>query len=286
MVIRSTKFAQKACQLTARIFNSSLVETSKMGTVGVITLNDPKRLNALTVEMGESFTAAVNSFAVEAREQRIRSVVITGAGDRAFSAGGDLKWLEERHSRSAYENSLTMVEFYNRFLNIRHLKVPTICAINGAAIGAGMCMTLACDVRIASSSASLGFTFTKLGIHPGMGASLMLPRVVSQEYAAYLLLSGAIVTGTEAASRGLVLEAVDKGDVLTRAITVAESMGHNSPIAVQSCVQTLRSQKFVGLEAALLRESDTQAVAYSSEDFLRGIHAIRSKEVPQFQGWE
>lgn len=268
-----------------RGLSSQLVETSSAGSVGIITLNDPSRLNALTVEMGEQFSEAVEYFSKEARDQRIRSIVVTGSGDRAFSAGGDVNWLQARHSRPPYENSLTMVEFYNRFLNIRKVNVPTVCAINGSAIGAGMCMTLACDIRVAAKNAQLGFTFTKLGIHPGMGASLMLPRVVSQEYASYLLLSGAVVPGSEAASRGLVLEAVEKSEVLNRAIAIAVQMGENSPIAVQSCLQTLRSHKFLGLDNALLREADTQAVAYASQDFLRGIDAVRNKHSPRFEGW-
>lgn len=185
------------------------VKSAIVDNVGVITLNDPARLNALTVEMGDQFKAVVDSFVVAAKEQKIRSVVVTGEGD-AFSAGGDLNWLKERQTVSAFKNSSIMVDFYNRFLCIRNVGVPTIAAINGAAIGAGMCMTLACDMRIAASNAKLGFTFAKLGIHPGMGSSLLLPRVVSQETASYLLMSGAIVSGDEAKRLGLVLESVEK----------------------------------------------------------------------------
>ena len=101
----------------------------------------------------------------------------------AFSAGGDLKWLRERHTvPSAYDNAKTMVDFYKRFLSVSKIPVPTIAAINGSASGAGLCMTLACDFRIASDKAKLGFTFTKLGIHPGMGCSTLLPRLVNQQF--------------------------------------------------------------------------------------------------------
>ncbi len=203
-------FTKIRCNISNRAIQS--VKTSFIDNVGVITLSDPVRLNALTVEMGESFKAAVDLMTVAADEQRIRAVVVTGEGD-AFSAGGDLKWLADRHNASPFSNSITMVDFYNRFLCIRKVGVPTVAAINGAAIGAGMCMTLACDIRVASTTAKLGFTFAKLGIHPGMGSSLLLPRVVSQETASYLLLSGAIVSGEEAVRRGLVLEAVDKATV-------------------------------------------------------------------------
>lgn len=92
----------------------------------------------------------------------------------AFSAGGDLKWLRERHTMNSYQNSIIMFDFYNMFLSIRNIHCPVIACINGSAIGAGLCMTLACDIRVASSTAKLGFTFPKLGIHPGRITSMKL----------------------------------------------------------------------------------------------------------------
>lgn len=117
--------------------------------------------------MGVEFASAVSHMNTLAADQQIRSCVVTGSGN-AFSAGGDLAWLRERHDATPYQNRLTMLKFYNLYLHIRTLTVPTIAAINGHAIGAGMCMTLGCDFRIASKDARLGFTFVKLGIHPGM----------------------------------------------------------------------------------------------------------------------
>jgi enoyl-CoA hydratase/carnithine racemase len=202
-------FKVSSCLRKLHVASGDFIKISIVDQVGVITLSDPGRLNALTVDMGESFKSAVAALTVAAKDQLIRAVVVTGDGD-AFSAGGDLNWLADRHKTSPFKNSTVMVDFYNRFLCIRNIGVPTIAAINGAAIGAGMCMTLACDVRIASRSAKLGFTFTKLGIHPGMGSSVLLPRLVSQEVASYLLLTGAIISGEEAHQKGLVLETVDK----------------------------------------------------------------------------
>jgi enoyl-CoA hydratase len=169
---------------------SSLVTAEIRGNVGVLTLTDPARLNALTAAMGQQFVAAVDEMNEAVASQKIRACVVTGAGD-AFSAGGDIDWLRERHtSSSPMANRATMIQFYNLFLHIRKLRVPTIAAINGHAIGAGMCMTLACDFRIAADNAKIGFTFAKLGIHPGMGASLLLPRVISEQRANYYLLTG------------------------------------------------------------------------------------------------
>lgn len=103
--------------------------------IGLILLSDHTKLNALTVEMGKQFQSAVEAMSNSAKNQEIRGCVITGEGD-AFSAGGDLKWLRERHSRTPMANSVTMVDFYNSFLCVRNISVPTIAAINGAAIGA------------------------------------------------------------------------------------------------------------------------------------------------------
>lgn len=189
--------------------SKSLVESYVKDHVGVIVLNDPKKLNALTEDMGVQFVGCVNIMKKNAEEQKIRSCIITGAGD-AFSAGGDLDWLRQRHAASPYANKLTMIKFYNLFLCVRNIPAPTIAAINGAAIGAGMCMTLACDFRIAAIESKIGFTFSKLGIHPGMGASLLLPRLIPSQVAYDYLLSAKIVTGEMAKSDGLVLKCVTK----------------------------------------------------------------------------
>lgn len=273
-----------------------LVRTSISDGVGWIYLSDPSRLNALTVAMGEQFVSAVDEMVYASNSGTIRSCVITGDGD-AFSAGGDLKWLRARHhSTSAYGNSKTMVDFYKRFLSVHRIPVPTIAAINGAAIGAGLCMTLACDFRLASDKAKLGFTFAKLGIHPGMGCSTLLPRLVGQEYATLLLATGRIINSTVAAEKGLILESVSTANmkedetpsdlVCARALELAKELGSGAPIAVQGVIQTLRNSKFDGLFDTLLwREADSQAVAYSSQDFMRGLDAVQAKKTPRFEGF-
>lgn len=264
---------------------SSLVRTDILpDKTGLITLCDPSRLNALTEPMGLEFTAAVNHMNELAANQTIRSCIVTGEG-HAFSAGGDLVWLRERHNCTPYQNRIIMMRFYNFYLHIRTLTVPTIAAINGHAIGAGMCMSLGCDFRIVSNEAKLGFTFVKLGIHPGMGASLLLPRLISQQRAAEYLLTGRTVSGAVAKADGLVLEAVDKSEVMEKSLALASTLNGNAPIAVQTAIQTLRSHKFAGLDDGLMKEADAQAEAYTSLDFLRGLDAIKTKSVADFSGW-
>ncbi len=106
-----------------------------------------------------------------------------------------------------------------------------------------MCMTLACDFRIAAENAKIGFTFVKIGIHPGMGASVLLPRLIPSQKAFEYLLSGATVSGSTAQQHGLVLESVPKENVVPRALEFAQSLAGNAPIAVQTCVRSLRADK-------------------------------------------
>lgn len=177
--------------------------------IAFLTLNRPNEMNALTEVMGDEFIAKVKELTVAAEEQKIRAVVLRGAGG-SFSAGGNLNWLKERAQAGGFSNSITMNKFYRRFLCVREIPVPLVAAVQGYAIGAGCCLTLACDMRVVSKTATLGFTFPKLGIHPGMGSSLLLPRIVSSDFANYLLLTGQTVKGDVAAQRGLALEAVDE----------------------------------------------------------------------------
>ena len=130
------------------------VETVANG-VAKITLNDPKHLNALTVDMGDAFLDAIDSVATSVRRGEVRAAVLTGAGS-AFSAGGDMQWLLQRCDASRDANMETMLDFYSRFLSIRSLPVPVVASLHGPAIGAGLGVALACDTRVAWSEAKLG----------------------------------------------------------------------------------------------------------------------------------
>lgn len=185
------------------------VEYDAATKIAFLTLNRPNEMNALTEVMGDEFISKVKELTAAAEAQQVRAVILRGAGN-SFSAGGNLAWLKERSQAGGFINSITMNKFYRRFLCVRDIPVPLVAAIQGFAIGAGCCLTLACDMRVVSKTATLGFTFPKLGIHPGMGSSLLLPRIVSSDFANYLLLTGQTVKGDIAAQRGLALEAVDE----------------------------------------------------------------------------
>jgi enoyl-CoA hydratase len=168
---------------------------------------------------------------------------------------------------------------------------PVIAAINGPAIGAGLCLALACDLRVAAASARMGVTFVGLGLHPGMGATHTLPQIVGPQQAAKLILTGQLVTGKEAERIGMVVEAVEASEdegakTVSRAMELASMMTAQSPIAVRTAVRSLRLKFDEGFERALWREADAQAQSYASEDLANGVNAIASKTKASFEQWE
>ena len=176
-VLRSIGHASKCSKTFATSTTNVTVERPGDGKVAIITLNDPKRLNALNATMGDEFVSIIHDLIESNDMDGLGAVVLTGSG-RAFSAGGDLNFLKDRSNDTPYRNAVIMRRFYERFLSVRKLPVPVVAAINGPAIGAGLALALACDVRVASKDAKMGITFVGLGLHPGMGSTHFLPRLV------------------------------------------------------------------------------------------------------------
>lgn len=214
------------------------------------------------------------------------AVVFTGAG-RAFSAGGDFEFLQDRSRDSAARNAVLMRRYYDLYLSIRNtVPVPMLAAINGPAVGAGLCLSMAMDIRIAAKSAKMGVTFVGIGLHPGMGSTHFLPKLVGPQFANRMLLSGDLITGEEAARAGLVLEAVDDDHVVTRTMELAKRMASQAPVAVRGCVRSLRMQADEGLDKALLREADAQSYCYSGQDMKEGVDAVMNKRKPSWVQYE
>lgn len=260
------------------------VTLEKVGRVAKIVLNVPDKMNSMTSEIADAFGAIVAQLVEDPSEYG--AVVITGAG-RAFSAGGDLDWLRLRTRDTPSRNSKIMYDFYNKFLRVRQIPLPVICAINGPAIGAGFCFAMACDVRVAAANAKMGFTFVGLGLHPGMGATHLVASVAGYETAYRLLLSGDIVSGTEAKELRLVTQvAADGAAAQAEAMKLAERMAAQAPVAVRAAVRSLRQKQDEGLERALWREADAQSYGYSTEDCREGIEAVAEKRPPKFTMYE
>ncbi len=264
-----------------------LVLSTREADVVTLTLNDPDRRNAMTQAMGDSFASEV---AALARDDSLRAVVLTGAGS-AFSAGGDLGMIEDRASEGAAQPGTargrirdSMRGFYELFLSVCHLPCPSVAAINGHAVGAGLCVALACDVRVASKAAKLGLNFAKLGLHPGMGASWTLPRLVGPARAAELLYTGRLISGEEAARIGMVNRAVAAVDVLPAALEIAGEIASSGPLAVRALKRALARSPEASLQDQLAFEAEAQAACFESEDVREGLTAAREKRTPRFRG--
>ncbi|WP_165966987.1 enoyl-CoA hydratase-related protein [Actinomadura sp. 7K507] len=257
-----------------------LLVERRPGGIVVLTLNDPGRRNAMSDEMTAAWKAAIEEIGADAH---VRCVVLTGAGS-AFSSGGDLSWLADTNAVAVPALRDKMLAFYRTWLMIRDLEVPTIAAVNGHAVGAGLCLALACDLRYAASGAKLLAPFAALGLHPGMAATWLLPEVAGLPLAREMLLAGRALTGDEAASHGLVNRAVPRADVLAEALTVAGRIAAQGPVATRLTKVALSNGGHPDMESALRWESLAQPVTMSSADMLEGLAAQREKRSPRFTG--
>jgi enoyl-CoA hydratase len=258
------------------------VERGERG-VAVVTLNDPDRRNAMTVAMGEELEVAFRDLA---DERDLRVAVLTGAPP-AFSAGGDLAMLAD-HARRTREEGFDATDemrgFYQRFLAVRDLPVPVVAAVNGHAVGAGLCVALGCDLRVVAEDAKLGLNFARLALHPGMGGSWLLPRIVGDQRAAELLYTGRLASGAEMATYGLALEALPADEVLPRALELADDIATSSPLVVRQLKVSLEAARTNTLEQQLDLEAANQAVNYGTQDLVEGLEAGRERRPPEFTG--
>lgn len=256
-----------------------LVDRRAQGVV-LLTLNDPDRRNA----MSDPMTAAWRQVIAGLRaDPDVRCVVVTGAGS-AFSSGGNLSWIAERGEVRIAALREQMLEFYRTWLSVRSLEVPTIAAVNGPAVGAGLCLALACDLRYAAEDAKLIAPFTRLGLHPGMAATHLLPEAAGLPLAREMLFTGRAVTGAEAASYGLVNRAVPAARVLDEALAVAGRVAEAAPIATRLTKAALADGGHRDLDAALRWESLAQPVTMATRDLFEGLAAQREKRPPRFTG--
>lgn len=247
--------------------------------VALLVLDQPDLRNAMSDEMTASWVAAVDHLAAD---PSVRAVVVTGEG-KAFCSGGNLSWLASEPDATVDDLRNRMLPFYRAWLSIRRLEVPTIAAINGAAIGAGLCMALACDIRYAARGARMGVPFTKLGIHPGMAGTYLLPDTVGPAAARDLFLTGRLVDAEEALGLGLVSRVMEPADFRAQALAVAADIAGAAPIATKLTKRALQ-RGHASIETALEWEGLAQPVTLATEDLLEGIRAAQEKRPPVFRG--
>ncbi|HEY9856799.1 MAG TPA: enoyl-CoA hydratase/isomerase family protein [Stenomitos sp.] len=247
--------------------------------IALLTLARPDKLNALTHAMGSAIQDAVAQLNAEAA---VRVVLVRGEG-RSFSAGGDLDFLRDNAQRSPEDNTRGMRAFYEKFLSVRQLKVPSIAVVHGRATGAGLMFALGCDLRVASEEAIVAANFVRVGLNPGMGGTYLLERLVGPGPAAELVYTGRDVLMGEALAIGLVNHVVQAEHLEETAWKLAESIAQNAPVAVRRTKAILAHQAG-SLTEALDLEAAGQAECFASEDLLEGIRAIQERRRPQFSG--
>ena len=263
---------------------AELVALERDDDVVTLTFQDPERHNAMSRAMGEALKARIERIG---EDRSVRAVLLTGAG-RAFSAGGDLGMLLDLAEQAAAGRALQetrdqMREFYGLFLSVRTLPCPSIAAINGHAIGAGLCVALACDLRVASTSARLALNFSRLGLHPGMAATWILPRLVGPARAAELLYTGRSISAAEAERIGMLNRAVAPEEVLSEARQLARAVATSGPQAVRGLKRSLAGSAHAELEAQLQLEATLQAACFASRDVTEGLAALRERREPEFE---
>jgi len=245
-----------------------------------ITLNRPDKLNAFNPEMHQALRAALD----QAAEEPVRAVVLTGAG-RAFCAGQDLSERNVKPGAAPIDLAISLGSHYNPLIRrLRELPKPVVCAVNGAAAGAGANIALACDLVIAARSASFVQAFSRIGLLPDSGGTWFLPRLVGSARAMGLALLGEKLSAEDAAAWGLIWKVVDDAQLISEASSVARALAEGPTRGYGLIKKAFYASPANSLDAQLDLERDLQRQAGFSEDYREGVAAFMQKRKPQFKG--
>jgi enoyl-CoA hydratase/carnithine racemase len=248
--------------------------------VALLTLDNPEQRNAMSGPMTEAW---VQTVAELKRDRSVRCVVVTGEGS-AFCSGGDPRWIASEPDAPVHQLRERMLGFYRAWLSVRELEVPIIAAVNGAAVGAGLCLALACDIRYASTSARMSLPFVKLGMHAGMAATYTLPNVVGEAHARDLLLTGRMVGAEEALRMGMVSSVTPDEDFQEAVLDIAAGIAATAPVASRLTKIAMRDGGHADFETCIDWEALAQPVTLATEDLQEGVRASRDRRAPVFQG--
>jgi len=256
-------------------YETLLIE--RRGRVAIITINRPEKRNALNIKTRQEGAAALDELRNDAE---IGVVVFTGAGDKSFIAGADIA---EFANRTALTQRDVMLD-RSLFNAIDSFPKPVIAMVNGYCLGGGCELALACDLRIASETASFGQPEINLGIIPGGGGTQRLTRLIGEGKAMELILTGDIIDAKTAYTLGLVNTVVPAADLEAKTMELANRIAEKSPIALQMAKEAVKLASRSNLDEGLRREVDLFALCFSSEDKDEGVGAFLEKRKPQFKG--
>jgi enoyl-CoA hydratase/carnithine racemase len=249
----------------------------KAGVV-VLTLNRPGVMNAFNFKLLRALAAAIEALRFR---RDVRTLIITGAGEKAFCAGADLK---ERAGLTPVEVREFIHTIRNLFTTIEDLNKPVIAAVNGIALGGGTELALACDIRLASDTASMGLTETRLAIIPGAGGTQRLPRLVGRGKAKELIFTGRRVPADEALAIGLVNQVCPPDELLAAGRAMAAEIAATGPIAIEQAKYAINRGLETDLHTGLAIESNAYWITIPTQDRLEGLAAFREKRKPVYKG--
>lgn len=257
---------------------AGLVELELARVARLELVNPP--LNLVTRELLEELDAALA--ALEAADPGdVRAVVVTGRGERAFSAGSHVGEFEAQRGPGGRERLALEARVVRRLAD---LPAPTIAAIEGNALGGGLELALACDLRVASERAHLGLPEVRLAVIPGAGGTQRLWRAVGEARARELILTGRVLTATEAERIGLVSEVVPAGEAVARARAIGEEIAARGPLAIREAKRLVAAAADLGLDAGLAAELEASVRVFATDDLLEGATAFLAKRDPDYQG--
>jgi len=247
----------------------------------VVTLNRPERLNAFNEDMHRALRGCLDA---AAGNSGIRAILLTGAG-RAFCAGQDLSDRDMRAGGAAPDLGVTLETLYNPLVRqIRAMKKPVVCAVNGVAAGAGANIALCCDIVLAAQSARFIQAFSKIGLVPDSGGTWLLPRLIGEARAKALAMTGAPLDAETAASWGLVWKTVPDADLLPEAGKLAAQLAAGATTGLALTKQLIQDAADQPLDRHLDAERDAQRIAGRTEDYKEGVTAFLEKRPARFSG--
>ncbi len=247
------------------------------GYVALVTFNRPDKMNALNLEVRRALFAAL----AELREDdEVRVVVLTGAGEKAFIAGADIGEFEGMAPVAQYR----AMQRGNIFSAMEEFPKPIIAMINGYCLGGGCELSMACDIRVASSRAKLGQPEINLGLIPGGGGTQRLPRLVGEGQAMKMIMTGEIISASEAHRIGLVEQVFEPENLREATLEMARTIASRSPIALQAAKESILAARRMPMDEGLKFERAWFGLLFSTDDMTEGVDAFLSKRQAEFKG--
>jgi len=250
----------------------------KKETIGILTINRPEKMNALSNQLTSELKTVLDEIE---QDDKLRVLIFTGAGDKAFVAGADINELVIRDAQIGRKVSKERQDLFSR---IENLSVPVIAAVNGYALGGGLELALACSIRICSERAKFGAPEVKLGIIPGDGGTQRLPRLVGQGRAMEMILSGDFIDAHEAYRIGLANKVVPHEELMEKTLELADKIASRPPLAVQFAKEAVNRSVRSGSDSGYALESYLHALSCTTEDKKEGVSAFLEKRKGQFKG--